>query len=38
VFRDEAQALADRYNFVPTSADLSEPETTENPVGKPVLD
>lgn len=29
VFRDEADALAARYNFVPTSHDLSESERTE---------
>lgn len=29
VFRGEAEALAQRYNFVPVSDDLSEPETTE---------
>ena len=29
VFRDEAQALADRYKVVPTSDDLSEPEKVE---------
>jgi integrase len=30
VFRDEADALAQRYNFVPDSGDLSEPEHTES--------
>ena len=29
VFRDEAEALARRYNFVPDSGDLSQPEDTE---------
>lgn len=39
VFRQEAQALADRYNLVPISDDLSESESTRNgstvPIGEP---
>ena len=35
VFRDEAQALADRYKVVPTSDDLSRSEITENALSKP---
>jgi hypothetical protein len=36
VFRDEAQALADRYRFVLTSPDLTESETTGNPPTEPI--
>jgi integrase len=36
VFRDEAQALADRYKVVPISDDLSESESTENGSTVPV--
>ncbi|HEV2592654.1 MAG TPA: site-specific integrase [Gaiellaceae bacterium] len=35
VFRDEAEALARRYNFVPDSADLTASESTEQPATKP---
>jgi integrase len=38
VFREEAEALAERYNFVPTSADLSRSEDTEDAVTEPNLD
>ena len=36
VFRDEAAALAQRYNFVPTSGDLTEPDITGNGITEPV--